>query len=393
MKKRRAAGRPVMGGAVPETVMPIRTVPRRTGRSGWGVAWMFAVAMGVLAFASVKPGGGLFAQEPMRPQAAPLTRFEFEQVRFAAPVRLIVYAPSEVVANKVSGEVFDRLKHLDRVMSDYDPDSELSRLCATAGSGKPVEVSEELFAVIKESQRLAEATGGAFDISIAPVVKLWRGARRKKQLPTPEQQAAAMALVDYRSIRLDEVARTVELLKPGMRLDLGGIAQGYAADDALRILKGGGIASALVDVSGDIRVGDAPPDREGWRIEVESLKPKAGEVRGVEPRFVTLTNCAISTAGDAYQFTEIEGVRYSHIVDARTGGPMRDSCSVTVIAKDALTADGLDTAVCVLDDAAGKKLVQEVSGVRAFVTRVTAGGIVSMEFASKDATEEFAPGR
>ncbi len=349
--------------------------------------------MGVLALASAKLGGRLLAQEPIRPQAAPLTRFEFEQVRFAAPVRLIVYAPSEAVANKVSREVFDRLKHLDRVMSDYDPDSELSRLCANSGPGKPVAVSAELFAVIKESQRLAEATGGAFDISIAPVVKLWRGARRQKQVPTVEQQAAALALVDYRSIRLDETARTVELLKPGMRLDLGGIAQGFAADDALRILKAGGITRALVDVSGDIRVGDAPPDHEGWRIEVESLKPKAGEERGGEPRFMTLTNSAISTAGDAYQFTEIEGVRYSHIIDARTGRPMRDSCSVTVIAKDGLTADGLDTAVCVLDDAAGKKLVHDVSGARVFVTRVTAGGIVSTEFASNGATEKLAPGR
>jgi thiamine biosynthesis lipoprotein len=324
----------------------------------------------------------LFAQDADSSPNTALTRFEFEQVRFAAPVRLVVYAPSEAVANKASREVFDRLRHFDRVMSDYDPDSELSRLCASSGSGKPVQVSDELFAVIAESQRLAEATGGAFDITVAPVVKLWRAARRKKQLPTAEQQEAAMALVGYRSVRLDPAAKTVELLKPGMQLDLGGIAQGYAADDAMRILNEAGITRALVDVSGDIRVGEAPPDRDGWRVEIEALKSKNAETPA-EPRFVTLTNAAISTAGDAYQFTEIEGVRYSHIIDARTGRPMSEPCSVTVIAKDALTADGLDTALCLLEDVAGRTLASTKPGVRVVVARVKDGRLVTSEFGSE----------
>ncbi|HVJ68586.1 MAG TPA: FAD:protein FMN transferase [Caulifigura sp.] len=301
-------------------------------------------------------------------------------MRFAAPVRVIVYAPSEAVANKASREVFDRLKQLDRIMSDYDPDSELSKLCATAGSGTPVKISDELFTVIAESQRLAQETDGAFDITVAPVVKLWRTARRKKQLPNEEQRAAAMALVGYRSVRLDPDARTAELTRPGMQLDLGGIAQGYAADEALRILNNAGITRALVDVSGDIRVGDAPPDRDGWRVEIEALQPPKG-APSVEPKTVVLTNAAISTAGDAYQSTEIDGVRYSHIVDARTGRPMTQSCSVTVIAKDALTADGLDTALCVLEPAKGQALLRGLSGVRVFETRLVDGKAVSNEYA------------
>ncbi len=323
----------------------------------------------------------LVAQEPPRPQAAPLTRFEFEQVRFAAPVRLVVYAPSEAVANKASREVFERLKHLDRVMSDYDPDSELSQLCARSGPGTPVTVSVELFAVLEESQRLAEATGGAFDISIAPAIRLWRVARRTKQLPPAERLADAMQRVGYRAILLDPARRTVELLKPGMQLDLGGIAQGYAADEAFRILGDAGLTRVLVDVSGDIRVGDAPPDREGWRIEIEALKPPA-ESPAAEPQFVTLTNAAISTAGDAYQSTEIDGVRYSHILDARTGWPMTQPCSVTVIARDTLTADGLDTPLCLLDDAAGRRLVNAHPGTRVFIARVVDGQVVSTEYAA-----------
>jgi FAD:protein FMN transferase len=345
------------------------------------VALACALAAGALGVALPGPDCRLFAQDSESSPKPALTRFEFEQVRFAAPVRLVVYAPSEAVANMASREVFDRLKHFDRVMSDYDPDSELSRLCATAGSGKAVKVSDELFAVIAESQRLAEATGGAFDITVAPVVKLWRAARRKKQLPTAEQQAAAMALVGYRSVRLDPAAMTVELLKPGMQIDLGGIAQGYAADDAMRILREAGMTRALVDVSGDIRVGEAPPDRDGWRVEIEALRPRTAEGSPAEPRHVTLANAAISTAGDAYQSTEIEGVRYSHIIDARTGHPMNEPCSVTVIARDALTADGLDTALCILDDAAGRALASKSRGVRVVVARVNDGRLVTNEFA------------
>jgi FAD:protein FMN transferase len=358
-----------------------QTILGRSRCSRWGVALACALAAGTQGVALPGTECRLFAQETKSTPEA-LTRFEFEQVRFAAPVRLVVYAPSEAVANKASREVFDRLKHFDRVMSDYDPDSELSRLCATAGSGKPMKVSDELFAVIAESQRLAAATGGAFDITVAPVVKLWRAARRKKQLPTADEQAAAMALVGYRSVRIDPAARTVELLKPGMQIDLGGIAQGYAADDALRILKQAGITRALVDVSGDIRVGDAPPDREGWRVEIEALKSRTAEGTPGEPRSVMLTNAAISTAGDAYQSTEIEGVRYSHIIDARTGRPMNDPCSVTVIAKDALTADGLDTAFCILDETAGRELANKSPGVRVVVARVKEGQFGTSEFST-----------
>ncbi|QDT54317.1 Thiamine biosynthesis lipoprotein ApbE precursor [Caulifigura coniformis] len=341
-----------------------------------------ALAVGASGFALPGPECRVFAQESKSAPQPAETRFEFEQVRFAAPVRLLVYAPSEALANNVSRDVFARLKQLDRIMSDYDPESELSRLCAQAGSGRPVSVSRELFDVLAESQRLAGATGGAFDITVAPVVKLWRQARRRKQLPTEAQLKEAMSLVGAKSLRLNEADRTAELLKPGMLLDLGGIAQGYAADEAMRILKEAGLPRSLVDVSGDIRVGDAPPGRDGWRVEVEALKSKTPLASPAEPHFVTLTNAAISTAGDAYQSTEIDGVRYSHIIDARTGRPMTESCSVTVIAHDALTADGLDTALCVLDDAGGRKLVKSVPGVRVYVARMKEGRVEASEFAS-----------
>ncbi len=338
----------------------------------------------LIAMAPSGPDSLLFAHEPSSPPAAEnLQRFEFEQVRFAAPVRLTVYAPSEAVANKHSREVFDRLKQIDRIMSDYDPDSELSRFCAGSGPGRPLPVSDELMAVLAESKRLAAATGGAFDVTVAPVVKLWRTARRKKSLPSAEQQGAALRLVGDRWLKLDPDRKTAELLQPGMQLDLGGIAQGFAADEAFRILKAAGLTRVLIDVSGDIRVGDPPPGREGWRVEIEALRSKSNGSDPEPGETVLLANAAISTAGDAWQFTEIEGMRYSHIVDARTGRPMTQSCSVTVIAPDAVTADGLDTALCVLDEAAGEKLLKAGPGRRAIITRLVDGKPQTVRWSSE----------
>lgn len=318
-------------------------------RGGVGI---LCVALGIAA--------GL-ADEPS------LTRFEFEQVRFAAPVRLTFYAPSEEVANPLAQSIFDRLKQFDRIMSDYDPDSELSRLCDNSRAGHPVKVSDELWDVLAASRRFSQATDGAFDISVGPVVKLWRVARRKKILPDPDALAQALTKVDGKSIILDEASHTVELQREGMRLDLGGIAQGYAADKAFEMLQAGGVTRAMVDVSGDIRVGDPPPGEAGWRVAIESAKgPNSSE----GARTLALANCAVSTSGDAYQFVEIDGVRYSHIVDPKTGVGLTTASSVTVIAPDALTADGLDTAILVLGPERGLKTLDQFPGTAALFATV-----------------------
>lgn len=314
----------------------------------------------------------------------PLTRFEFEQVRFAAPARLVFYAPSEEVANKLSRAVFDRLKQLDRILSDYDPDSELSKLSESSGSGRPVPLSPELWDVLEASQRFARETDGAFDVSVGPVVKLWRVARRSKKLPAPDAIREAVSRTGWKAIVLDESNKTAELKRRGMQLDLGGIGQGYAADEGLRILQEGGVTKALVDISGDIRLGDPPPGEKGWKIAVELLKRPGTSDReqpaaeGSKPsRMLLLANVAVSTSGDAFQFVEIDGVRYSHIVDPKTGVGLTRSCSVTVIAPDALTADGIDTALCVQGVEEGLVTVKQFDGVEALFETVVDGKSVT----------------
>ena len=241
-----------------------------------------------------------------------LTRHAFTEPHMGTRFQIIVYAPDADTARKAAKDAFARIASLNAIMSDYDETSELMRLCARAG-GPPVSVSAELFFVLSRAQEVSRQSGGAFDVSVGPIVKLWRGARKLRKLPDPEKLAKARALVGWRDIRLDQDKRTVQLLKLGMQLDLGGIAKGYAADEALAVLKKHGIDRALVAAGGDIAVSGPPPGADGWKIAIATLP---GEK---DPGRLILHHAAVSTSGDAEQFVEIDGKRYSHIVDPRTG--------------------------------------------------------------------------
>src|SRR5580658_4780124 len=185
---------------------------------------------------------------------------------------------------------FSRIAELDEKLSDYKPESELNRLCRTNDQAVPV--SEDLFRVLEASLKLSALTDGAFDVTIGAVTHLWRLGERP--------DASVMAKVGWKQVVLDKRHRTVELKLAGMQLDFGAIAKGYAADEALKTLRGLGVRKALIAVSGDIVAGDAPPGTEGWRV---GLEPTGGEI--------LLRNAAVSTSGDTEQFREIGGVRYS----------------------------------------------------------------------------------
>jgi thiamine biosynthesis lipoprotein len=299
---------------------------------------------------------------------AELRRYESTQPQMGVPFKIILYAPDEATAKGAFDAAFSRIGELNRVMSDYDSESELSRLSNSAGSDKAVRVSEPLWFVLFRSQRLAQRTGGAFDVTVGPYVRLWRRARRSKEMPSAERLAEARAAVGYQSMQLDPDERTVRLLKPAMRLDLGGIAMGYAVDETLKLLRERGIARALVDASGDIGVGDPPPGKRGWTIGVVPLSAE-----GTPSRQICLARAAVTTSGDAFQHVDIGGKRYSHIVDPHTGLGMTDRSAVTVIAVDCITADGLDTAVIAMGPQEGLKLIEETSAAAAFFVRATDG--------------------
>ncbi|HEV3020820.1 MAG TPA: FAD:protein FMN transferase, partial [Pirellulales bacterium] len=281
-----------------------------------------------------------------------LQRFTFTERHMGTLFEIVLYAPSEAVAKDAARAAFARIADLDGIMSDYRPASELMQLCKKAG-GPPVPVSADLFDILARSQEIARLSGGAFDVTVGPVVRLWRRARRTRRLPDPDELARARARVGYDKIRLDAKQRTVQLTLEGMLLDLGAIAKGYAAEAALEVLRRYGITRALVAASGDIAAGDPPPGARGWKVGIAPLEP------GAQPsRYVLLNHAAVSTAGDTEQYVEINGKRYSHIVDPQTGMGLTRRSSATVVAHDGTTSDGLDTAVSVLGARKGLALVE-----------------------------------
>jgi thiamine biosynthesis lipoprotein len=316
--------------------------------------------------------GLLFSEVPLRGEET-LRKFHVEQIRMGVPFNLTFYAADEAAANNVSQRALSRIRQLDRLLSDYDPDSELMQLCAQP-PGTPVAVSSELATVMEQSLEFSRRTGGAFDVSVGPLVKLWRAARRKKALPATEQLALALASVDYRAIELDREQRTITLRKPGMQLDLGALAKGYAADEALRIFCEHGITRVLVDAGGDLVVGDPPPGQDYWRVAVEALRDRSDPEAA---SLLQLRNCAVATSGDAYQFVEIDGIRYSHIVDVRTGLGLTTRSSVTVVAPTGMLADGWATAICVLGPERGIELLEQQSGCAARVAVVRSSNDLS----------------
>ncbi len=283
----------------------------------------------------------LRAGEPAVP-----ARFEYRQIVMGVEARIVLYAPDEAAARAAAAAAFARMHALDGVLSDYRQDSELMLLCARAGQG-PVAVSEDLCAVLARGQEIAAASGGAFDLTVGPLVRLWRAARAAGCLPDTAALDAARRLVGFDALRLDREARTAELLQAGMLLDAGALGKGYACDRALEALAALGVEQALVDLGGDLAVGAPPPGRAGWNL-------LAGA--GGEERPLVVSRAGVATSGPSEQFLEVDGVRYSHILDPRTGWGLRGSLRVTVVAGDGMSADALASAASVLGRHEGRRV-------------------------------------
>ncbi len=291
------------------------------------------------------------------------------------PFRIVFYATDQSHANAAADATFARIRRLNEILSDYEFDSGLSTLSRSSGFGTNVAVSPELWFVLSRAQELSRRTDGAFDITVGPVVSLWRKARREKRLPDPARLAQAMRSVGWTNVVLDARTHSARLLRPSMRLDLGGIAKGYAADEALKVLKQHGITRALAAAAGDITAADAPPGKRGWRVEVPAL-----DVTNAPPaRQLLLRHAAVSTSGDLFQHIEIDGVRYSHIVDPKTGLGLTDHSLVTIIARDGITADSHSKPPSILGPAEGMKFIERTPGLAGLIVRKPADRIETAE--------------
>lgn len=296
---------------------------------------------------------------------AELRRFDFERVEMGVIFRLSVYGSDSGVANKAAEAAYARVHELNGIFSDYDGSSEIRRLCETSRPGNPVPVSKELYHLFEASLKLSRQSNGAFDVTVGPLTKLWRRARRREELPAPERIAAERMRTGFQLVRMHPDSQSVELLSPEMRIDFGGIAKGFAADEALSVLSTHGFNRALVDASGDIVAGDPPPGEEWWTVAIESLKHKPASTQSdlIEPGLpipvLRIRNQSVATSGDAYQSVSINGRRYSHIVDPQTGFGLNQRSSVTIIAPTGMLADGLASAVSVLGPVKGIQLIEQ----------------------------------
>lgn len=277
----------------------------------------------------------------------------------ATTFRISLHAETQAEAETAAAGAFKRIAELNAVCSDYEPNSELMQLCS-AGPDKPFKASDDLFTIVSRALELSRLTEGAFDITCGNLSHLWRRTKRTHKLPPADRLQQALAATDWHAVRLDERAHTITLLKPGMLLDLGGIAKGYAADAGLRVLREHGLTRALVMAGGDIAIGDPPPGTEAWDIKLRQFASANAEEDLVT---VHLHNCAVSTSGDLYQFTEIDGTRYSHIVSPLTGLGLTERIACSVIAPDCTTSDALATAMCVLGRKRGEETAAKAKGV------------------------------
>lgn len=267
------------------------------------------------------------------------SRFQFQEQKMGSPFGIIMYAEDSATAADIAQRAFLLVDSLNMIFSDYEKNSEINKLSSCAGRDSFISVSPLLFDVLRRSKEAWRISDGRFDITIGTLSHLWRGARKANRFPQDSLIKEALLKTGMRYLILDEQTKSVKLQKPGMALDLGGIAKGFIAQYILNFLKHNGYASALVDAGGDIACGDAPPEKEGWSIAV-SLPIQ----NRVMSRNIVLKNQGVATSGNLYQYIEHNGKKFSHEIDPKTGYGTLNRKTVTIVSSDATLSDWLATA-------------------------------------------------
>jgi thiamine biosynthesis lipoprotein len=300
-------------------------------------------------------------------------KFSFTREKMASPFTIILYDNDSAHANHVANECFNLVDSLVNIFSDYIDSSELNRLSDSASFGRFIPVSAALYELIKESQKAFILSKGAFDITMGPIIRLWRKARKEKQFPSSSAIDEKLKSVGFDKVLIDTATKSIKLLQPAMQLDVGGIAQGYIAQKVLERLSGYNIKKVLVDVSGDIATGNAPPGKEGWVIGIN-----LPESEQLQKKQLQLHNLSVSTSGDLYQFIEHEGKRYSHIIDPKTGYGITTQKNVTIIADNPTIADWLATACSIMPVRKAKRLAKKMHAA-VLVAQMKNGRIIQSE--------------
>jgi thiamine biosynthesis lipoprotein len=274
------------------------------------------------------------------------------------PVNVELWSRSSELAEHCTAKVMQEMRRIDNLMSPYKPDSELAIVNSKAAD-QAVKISDELFKLIERSIALSKLSNGAFDITFASIG--YQYDYRKGEKPTDQQIKQELDRINYRHIILDKKHSTIRFAKQGVRIDLGGIAKGYAVDNGIQILKNCGIDRALVSAGGDTRI---MGDHKGrpWMTGIRDPRNKKKSIV-----IIPLSDTAVSTSGDYERYFIKDGVRYHHILSPKTGKSVHKTRSVTVIGPDAITTDGLSTTLFVLGPVKGLALAEKLKGIDAVI--------------------------
>jgi thiamine biosynthesis lipoprotein len=288
---------------------------------------------------------------------------------------------SEAVAKTAVAEGLAEIRRIEQLMSTWKSTSELSRVNASAGK-HPVHVGRENMEVLKASLRMAELTEGGFNITVGPAVAAWN-VSQEGRIPSQAELDAVRPFISLENVVLDETASTVFLKRAGMQIDVGGIGKGYTADLVVEVMQKAGATAGVVALSGDIKTFGRMPDRERFVFGIQHPRKEQGVILGR----IELENEAVSTAGDYQRFIMKDGIRYHHILDPATLQPARDCQSVTIIAKDGVMADGLDTGIFVMGPKKGMALIESLSDVEGVIVDAKGEVMISSGLKSRLKTE------
>jgi thiamine biosynthesis lipoprotein len=274
-----------------------------------------------------------------------------------SPFEISLVAKDTLEANRHIDEAIMEVKRIENLISDWIPTTLISEINKNAGV-KSVKVTDELFELIERAIKISKLTDGAFDISYASMDKIWKFDGSMTVMPSPKAIKNSVAKVGYKNIILDKEKHTVFLKLEGMKLGLGGIGQGYIADKIKELLKRKGVVAGLVNVSGDISTWGKQPDGQQWKVGIKNPMNK-NKIFATFP----LEDTAVETSGNYEKYVTFNGIRYSHIIDTRTGYPATGLTSVTIFAKTTELADALATGVFVLGKEVGMDLVNQLPGI------------------------------
>lgn len=260
-------------------------------------------------------------------------------------------------------KVYVRLKEIEQRMTIHQPGSEIDAVNDQAGK-QPVPVGADTFEVVKKALEYARISSGKFDPTIQPIVSLWKIGSPEARVPAPGEIAAKLPLVGYLAVQLDEQAHSIYLPAPGMGLDLGGIAKGYAADEAAAILRANGVQNALISLGGNIYALGHYPNGKPWRIGIQNPENERDSYIAV----IEATNETLVTSGAYERYLDVNGKRYHHIIDPASGYPAEtDVLSSTIITTRSIDADALSTSVFILGREKGMQLIEQLPGIEAVV--------------------------